>query len=334
MQARRQRETVLRRAGSQVRTDAPTATCRTDGAPFRAVELHPVCRRRARRRLRRRRPSACRRPPGTDAHRHPSARSRGRREPRPAVPSQCSRKAPPPSPELCGSTSASTSWIVMAASTALPPARSMSSPAWVASGFADAAMCRCAVDVASPARKVDDGSGCEGRSGAVAQAASSATASATAVRESATHCTAPWRCSSPYFGCMRIAPSRRIVSPFSITFSTMCRTSAAYSSGLPRREGNGTCLPEGILQLLRHAEQHRRGEQARRDRHAANAAARKVACDRQRHADDAALRSGVRRLPDLAVERGDRRRVDQHAAFAVSRRFLLRPWRRRPAGSC
>jgi len=45
------------------------------------------------------------------------------------------------------------------------------------------------------------------------------------------------------FGCMRIAPSSRIVSPLSITFSMMCFASAAYSSGLPRREGKGTCLP-------------------------------------------------------------------------------------------
>ena len=40
-----------------------------------------------------------------------------------------------------------------------------------------------------------------------------------------------------YFGAMRIAPSRRMVSPFSIWFSTMCRASAAYSDGSPRRDG-------------------------------------------------------------------------------------------------
>ena len=42
---------------------------------------------------------------------------------------------------------------------------------------------------------------------------------------------------------MRSAPSSRITSPFSISFSTMWRTRAAYSSGRPRREGNGTCCP-------------------------------------------------------------------------------------------
>src|SRR5690606_25734203 len=45
---------------------------------------------------------------------------------------------------------------------------------------------------------------------------------------------------SGYFGGMRSAPSSRMVSPFSISFSTMCCASCAYSSGRPRREGNGT----------------------------------------------------------------------------------------------
>src|SRR5438132_40410 len=43
-------------------------------------------------------------------------------------------------------------------------------------------------------------------------------------------------------GCIRIAPSRRIVSPFSMAFSMISRASAAYSAGRPRRLGNGTCL--------------------------------------------------------------------------------------------
>src|SRR5678810_417997 len=46
-----------------------------------------------------------------------------------------------------------------------------------------------------------------------------------------------------HFGDIRIAPSRRMHSPLSIVFSQMCATSAAYSSGRPRRGGNGTCLP-------------------------------------------------------------------------------------------
>src|SRR5574341_1504480 len=39
-----------------------------------------------------------------------------------------------------------------------------------------------------------------------------------------------------------VEPSRRMVSPFSISFSMMLRASCAYSDGRPRREGNGTCL--------------------------------------------------------------------------------------------
>ena len=45
-------------------------------------------------------------------------------------------KAPPPTPELCGSTSDSIAWTAIAASTALPPRFSTLSPAWAASGLA------------------------------------------------------------------------------------------------------------------------------------------------------------------------------------------------------
>src|SRR5215467_7289635 len=41
-------------------------------------------------------------------------------------------------------------------------------------------------------------------------------------------------------GAMRKAPSSLMHSPLSIGFSQMCRASAAYSLGLPRREGKGT----------------------------------------------------------------------------------------------
>ena len=71
-----------------------------------------------------------------------------------------------------------------------------------------------------------------------------------------------------------------------------------------------------------------------RDRHHANAVARELARDRQRHPDDAGLRRAVGRLADLAVERGDRRRVDDHAALAVGVRRVLAPSPRRRAGSC
>jgi hypothetical protein len=41
--------------------------------------------------------------------------------------------------------------------------------------------------------------------------------------------------------CILIPPSNLITSPFSISFSTICLASAAYSSGRPNRDGNGTC---------------------------------------------------------------------------------------------
>src|SRR4029450_1055533 len=44
-----------------------------------------------------------------------------------------------------------------------------------------------------------------------------------------------------YFGGMRSAPSRRMVSPFNIAFSTMWRAKAANSGGLPSRGGKGIC---------------------------------------------------------------------------------------------
>src|ERR1035437_9624004 len=47
-------------------------------------------------------------------------------------------------------------------------------------------------------------------------------------------------------GGIRSAPSRRIVSPLSIPFSTMWRASAAYSDGLPSRCGNGICAASAL----------------------------------------------------------------------------------------
>jgi hypothetical protein len=41
---------------------------------------------------------------------------------------------------------------------------------------------------------------------------------------------------------MRNAPSKRIVAPFSIGFSTICRASAPYSAGVPSRFGKGIRL--------------------------------------------------------------------------------------------
>mmetsp|Transcript_6315 Transcript_6315/g.25625 ORF Transcript_6315/g.25625 Transcript_6315/m.25625 type:complete len:609 (+) Transcript_6315:468-2294(+) len=70
-----------------------------------------------------------------------------------------------------------------------------------------------------------------------------------------------------------------------------------------------------VLHLLGHAEQHRRAEDARRDRHVADAVAGQVARDRQGHADDAALGGRIGRLANLAVVGRDRGGRDQHAAL-------------------
>ena len=49
-------------------------------------------------------------------------------------------KAPPPTPELWGSTRPSTAWMATAASIALPPSFSTLNPACAASGLAAATM--------------------------------------------------------------------------------------------------------------------------------------------------------------------------------------------------
>ncbi len=81
------------------------------------------------------------------------------------------------------------------------------------------------------------------------------------------------------------------------------------------REGDARA--ERLTGLLGQGREQRRVEQTGGDRVDADAVLREVACRGQRHADDAALRSRVGDLPDLAVERGDRGCVHAHAAFAV-----------------
>src|SRR6267378_3768119 len=46
-----------------------------------------------------------------------------------------------------------------------------------------------------------------------------------------------------YLGAIRIAPSRRMVSPLSIGFSTICTARLPYSEASPSRAGCGTCAP-------------------------------------------------------------------------------------------
>src|SRR3546814_18124236 len=45
-------------------------------------------------------------------------------------------------------------------------------------------------------------------------------------------------------GAILMAPSRRITSPLSIGLPTILSTSCAYSDGLPRQAGCGTCAPK------------------------------------------------------------------------------------------
>ncbi|PAV67825.1 hypothetical protein WR25_02695 [Diploscapter pachys] len=78
-------------------------------------------------------------------------------------------------------------------------------------------------------------------------------------------------------------------------------------------------MAQAVLRLLRQRGEERSPEDSRRDGHDADAIAGEFAGDRQRHADDAALRSGVGGLADLTVVRCDRSRVDHDAALLADR---------------
>ena len=80
---------------------------------------------------------------------------------------------------------------------------------------------------------------------------------------------------------------------------------------------------ERLARLLWQRAQQRRLEEARRDRADADRGAREVARGRQRHGDDAALGRRVGDLADLAVERRDRRGVDDHSALAALVELVL-----------
>lgn len=47
-----------------------------------------------------------------------------------------------------------------------------------------------------------------------------------------------------YFAAIRIAPSKRMTSPFKYEFSAICPTKRANSSGFPKRDGYGTICPK------------------------------------------------------------------------------------------
>src|SRR6266542_4201725 len=90
----------------------------------------------------------------------------------------------------------------------------------------------------------------------------------------------------------------------------------------PRRKRNH--LAERLRDLGRDLADHRCLEYPGRDRHRADAVARELAGDRQRHADEPRLRCGVCRLADLAVECGDRCGEHDDAALAVDVRRAFR----------
>ena len=125
------------------------------------------------------------------------------------------------------------------------------------------------------------------------------------------------RRSTLYLGGIRSAPSSRIVSPLSIWFSTMWTASAANSAGVAEslrerdrrpsssRASCGSAPSSGVSNVPGAIVTTRMPRLAR-----SRAAG-------QRQPDDAALRGRVRDLPDLTVERRDRRRVHAHAALAA-----------------
>jgi hypothetical protein len=119
-----------------------------------------------------------------------------------------------------------------------------------------------------------------------------------------------------HFGAIRIAPSRRMTSPFSMGLLMIDSTMSANSDDCPRRLG----IAERVLRLFRQRHQERRQEDPGRDRHDADAIAGEFARDRQRHADNAALGRGVGGLADLAVEGRDACGVDDDAALFAFRR--------------
>ena len=118
-----------------------------------------------------------------------------------------------------------------------------------------------------------------------------------------------------HFGPIRMAPSRRMVSPLSMALSTMCAARLAYSAGRPSRDGMRHLLPEGVLGFLRQPGHHGCLEDARGNGDHADQRARQFTGDRQRHRVHGPLGGGVGGLADLAVEGSDRGGVDDDAAL-------------------
>ena len=130
-----------------------------------------------------------------------------------------------------------------------------------------------------------------------------------------------------YRGAMRMAPSRRMVSPLSIGFSTICTARLPYSRGIAEPRRMRHLRAEALAGFLVQSHQQRRQEQAGRDGVDADLQAGEIARRRQGHADHATLRGRIGDLPDLAFIGRDTRGVDGDAAL-----FPDRGGRRQPLG--
>jgi hypothetical protein len=118
-------------------------------------------------------------------------------------------------------------------------------------------------------------------------------------------------------------PSRRITSPLSISFPTMCSTRAAYSSGRPRRCGKGVCWLSDSLMLSVSPAAIGVSKIPGGYGHHPYAVRRELSSERQRHRNDGTFGGGVGGLSYLAVERCDRRSVDNYPALSTISRFVL-----------
>lgn len=78
----------------------------------------------------------------------------------------------------------------------------------------------------------------------------------------------------------------------------------------------GTCVPS-VSEPAVGGLQHWRQKDARGNHYLADLMLRQITRDWQRHAGDSAIGGGKSRLPDLAIESHDRRRVDNHPTFSL-----------------
>jgi 3-oxoacyl-[acyl-carrier-protein] synthase III len=88
----------------------------------------------------------------------------------------------------------------------------------------------------------------------------------------------------------------------------------------PARPGHP--LGQRVLGSRGHQAQHRGIEQAGGDRHHPDAVRREIPCGSEGKANHTRLRGRIGRLPDLALERGDRRRVDDDPTLAGAGRLV------------